>query len=178
MVSIFAIYCSDFYGAMLWDLGGDKASHIFSAWDTAVKLTWSCPRWTKTFLLQQVLCSGVTSARTDILGRYGKFCRGLRTSVSQEIRVLFNFVARDLQCVTAKNLKLVSEGAAGLDPWTAGPVKLKEALQRNQLVSTPPQDAWKLPYLRSLLRQLQEAKYLVQEDRVKHTQNLIDSLVI
>ena len=80
--------------------------------------------------------------------------------------------------VTAKDFKLVSEAAAGLDPWTAGPVKLKEALQRNQLVSTPPQDAWKLPYLRSLLRQLQEAKYLVQEDRVKQTQNLIDSLVI
>ena len=97
--------------------------------------------------------------------------------MSQEIRVLF-FVARDLQCVTAKNLKLVSEAAAGLDPWTAGPVKLKEVLKRNQLVSTPPQDAWKLPYLRSLLRQLQEAKYLVQEDRVKQTQNLIDSLVI
>ena len=97
--------------------------------------------------------------------------------MSQEIRVLFNFVARDLQCVTAKNLKLVGE-AAGLDPWTAGPVKLKEPLQMNQLVSTPPQDAWKLPYLRSLLRQLQEAKHLVQEDRVKQTQDLIDSLVI
>ena len=171
------IYCSDLYGSMLWDLGGDKAAQIFSAWDTAVKLTWSCPRWTRTFLLQQVLSSDMTSARTDILGRYGKFCRGLRTSVSQEIRVLFNFVARDLQCVTAKNLKLVGE-TAGLDPWTVAPVKLKEALQMNQLVSIPPQDAWKLPYLRSLLGQLQEAKYLVQEDRVKQIQNLIDSLVI
>ena len=61
-------------------------------------------------------------------------------SVSQEIRVLFNFVARGLQCVTAKNLKLVGE-TAGLDPLTVAPVKLKEALQMNQLVSTPPQDA-------------------------------------
>ena len=38
------IYCSDFYGSMLWDLGRDKASQIFTALDTAVKLTWSCPR--------------------------------------------------------------------------------------------------------------------------------------
>ena len=86
-------------------------------------------------------------------------------------------MARDLQCVTAKNLKVVGE-AAELDPWTSGPAKLKEALQMNQLVSTPPQDAWKLPYLRSLLGQLQEAKYLVQEDRAKQIQSLIDSLVI
>ena len=45
-------YCSSFYGAMLWDLSGEKAGQVFSAWDTAVKLTWSCPRWTRTFLLQ------------------------------------------------------------------------------------------------------------------------------
>ena len=69
-------YCSAFYGSMLWDLGGDKASQMYSAWDTAVKLAWSCPRWTRTFLLQQVLASGMTSARTDILGRYGKFFKG------------------------------------------------------------------------------------------------------
>jgi hypothetical protein len=169
-------YCSDFYGSMLWDLGSEKASQVYSAWDTAVKLTWSCPRWTRTFLLQQVLACGMTSAKTDILGRYGKFCRGLRTSVCQEVRVLFNLVARDLQCTTAKNLKLV-ENSAGVDPWTAGPGKLKEELEKNQLVDIPPQDAWKLSYLRSLLMQLQQAKHLAQEDRVKYTQDLIDSLV-
>ena len=86
-------YCSDFYGSMLWDLGSEKASQVFNAWDTAVKLTWSCPRWTRTFLLQQVLACGMSSAKTDILGRYGKFCRGLRTSVCQEVRVMFNLVA-------------------------------------------------------------------------------------
>lgn len=90
------IYCSDFYGSMLWDLRGDKASEVYSACDTAVKLTWSCPRWTRTFLLQQALACSMRSARTYILGRYGKFCLGLRTSVCQKVRVLFNFVSRDM----------------------------------------------------------------------------------
>ena len=67
------IYCSDFYGSMLWDLGGDKADQVFNAWDTAVKLTWSCPRCTRTYLLQHVLSPDMFSARTDVLGRYGKF---------------------------------------------------------------------------------------------------------
>ena len=170
-------YCSAFYGSMLWDLGGDKATQMYSAWDTAVKLSWSCPRWTRTFLLQQVLASGMTSARTDILGRYGKFFKGLRASVCQEVRVLFNLVARDLQSTTAKNINLL-KNTAGMDPWMAGPSKLKEALHRNQVVDIPPQDVWKMEYLRSLLRQLQEAKHIVQKDRVTYLQGLIDSLVL
>ena len=91
---------------MLWDLDVEKASQVYSAWDTAIKLSWSCPRWTRTFLLQQVLSCGDTSARTDILSKYGKFFRGLKNSVSQEVRVRFNFVARDLT-TSAKKLKFV-----------------------------------------------------------------------
>ena len=170
-------YCSDFYGSMLWELGGAKAAQVYSAWDTAVKLAWSCPRWTRTFLLQQVLSCGMTSARTDILARYGKFSMGLRTSVCQEVRVLFNLVARDLQTTTARNIKLVRE-SSGLDPWAAGPRKLKETLHINESVAIPPQNTWKIEYTRSLLRQLQKAKYSVQDDRVKYIQGLIDSLVL
>ena len=170
-------YCSDFYGSMLWELGGAKAAQVYSAWDTAVKLAWSCPRWTRTFLLQQVLSCGMTTARTDILARYGKFSMGLRTSVCQEVRVLFNLVARDLQTTTARNIKLVRE-SSGLDPWAAGPRKLKETLHINESVAIPPQNTWKIEYTRSLLRQLQEAKYSVQDDRVKYIQGLIDSLVL
>ena len=130
------IYCSSFYGAMLWNLMGEKASQVFSAWDTAVKLTWSCPRWTRSFLLQQVLSCGDTSARTDILARYGKFSRGLRTSVSKEVRVLYNMVSRDMQTTTAKNRRFI-EAQSGTDPWTVSPVKLKQELHSRQLANIP-----------------------------------------
>ena len=119
----------------------------------------------------------MTSARTDVLGRYGKFAMGLRTSVCQEVRVLFNFVARDLQCTTAKNIKLVRE-TSGLDPWVSGPRKMKEAIDEKLTVDIPPQDSWKVSYLKTLLMQLQEAKHCVHEDRIKYLQGLIDSLVI
>ena len=135
------------------------------------------PKGPRTFLLQKVLSCGMKSARTEILGRYGKFCLGLRISVSQEIRVLFNYVARDLQCTTAKNLKVVRD-MSGLDPWTVGSWKLKEALHKQQLVDIPPQDEWKVRYLKSLLGQLQEAKKVVLEDSIEYIQDLIDSLVL
>ena len=36
------IYCSDYYGSLAgWDLGGDKDSMFFHAWNTHVKLAWT-----------------------------------------------------------------------------------------------------------------------------------------
>ena len=79
---------------MLWNLGGEKASHVYSALVGAIKL-------------KANLYCGVASAETDILGRYAKFFRGLKTSTSQEVQVLFNLVSRDLQSTTGKNLRLL-----------------------------------------------------------------------
>ena len=61
------IYSSSFYGAMLWDLAGEKARQVYNVWNVAVKLTWGCPRATRTFLLQSVLSSGLPSAKADLL---------------------------------------------------------------------------------------------------------------
>ena len=91
--------------------------------------------------------------------------------------MLLDSLLQEVIIYTAKNLKLV-ETLAGVDPWTAGPGKLKEGLERNQLVDIPPQDVWRMTYLKSLLMQVQQANHLAQEDRVKNIQDLIDSLVI
>ena len=90
--------------------------------------------------------------------------------------VLSNFVARDPQTTTAKNIKFV-ETQSGTDLWTVGPGKWKQALHSDQVVDIPGQDEWMVSYLGSLLRQLMEAKYQVQEERTTRIQDLIDSLV-
>ena len=176
IVRALTTYCSSFYGSMLWDLGGEKATQVFSAWDTAVKLSWGCPRWTRTFLLQQVLACDVCDARVNILSRYSTFARNLRTSVSQEVKTLYNLVSRDLQTTTAKNLKFVTR-QSGDDVWEVSPAKLKQDLIKNLTVEIPQQEEWKVRYLGSLLRQRVEANMNVQEDKLKRLQELIDSLV-
>ena len=118
----------------------------------------------------------MVSARSDILGRYGKFSRGLRSSISQEVRVLFNIVVRDIRSTTSQNLNFVKK-KSGLDPISTGTWKLKAALCQAELVEIPAQDMWRIPYTKSLLSQLQVAKYLVQDDKVSYLQMLIDSLV-
>ena len=93
----------------------------------------------------------------------------------QEVRILFNLVSRDLQSTTGRNLKYLA-AQSGTDPWIVGPGELKAALHQNQKVDVPPQDRWRVEYLKSLLRRLVEVKSM-QENDGGLTQLLIDSLV-
>ena len=38
VVKALKVYSNSFYGCNLWDLGGDKAKQVYTAWNTAVKL--------------------------------------------------------------------------------------------------------------------------------------------
>ena len=51
IIKAMKIYCNSFHGSCLWDLQGEKAKQVYSAWDMAVKLIWGCPPWTRTYLL-------------------------------------------------------------------------------------------------------------------------------
>ena len=82
------IYCGSFYGSNLWDLGGDKAKQVYNAWNTTVKLAWGCPLWTRTYMVQQLLCCGQTSTWVDIICVYMKFFHSLRKSACHEVQVL------------------------------------------------------------------------------------------
>ena len=113
------VYCSDYYGSLAgWDLGCEKAATFFNAWNTHVKLTWQVPRNTRTYLLQQVLASGFTSARSAVLARFVSFFRALRVAPSHEVRTIAFLVSRDMRSVTGRNLELVRQ-LSGQDSWAA-----------------------------------------------------------
>ena len=68
-------------------------------------------------------------------------------------------MSRDLQSTTGRNLKFLAT-QSGTDPWSVGPEILKAALHKNQIVDVPPQERWRVGYLKSLLRMLVEAKLI------------------
>ena len=177
ILAAFKVYCSSFYGCMLWDLGGERAGQVFNAWTTAIKLAWHVPRGTRTYLVQKVLAPGMSSARVDILARYGGFFRGLRTSPSHEVRVMANLAARDIRSTTGKNLRVL-EVASGLDPWVYGSARLKEELMEKELVEVPPTDQWRSRYLTSLLEKRQILHYMGDKEEGKAVAELIDSLCV
>ena len=176
VVKSMQIHSTSFYGSCLWDLDGEKAKQVYSAWNQSIKLIWGCPLWTRTYFVQQLLCCGHTSAKVDILSRYVKFFHSLRNSASQEVKILSRYLARDVQSVTGKNLQLV-KSISKLNPWTTSYGKLKEAFVAAEMVEVPEQDRWRLPYLFSLLAQRGDAKHSAVVAEETRLGELIDSIV-
>ena len=85
---------------MHWDLGENRASQVFNSWTTAVKLSWSVPRATITYLVQKVLASGLTNAKVQILARYANFFSSLMKSPCYEVVIMANIAARDIRITT------------------------------------------------------------------------------
>ena len=177
ILSALKLYCSSFYGCMLWDLGGEGASQLYNAWSTGIKLAWEVPRATRTYLVQNVLASGITSAKVDILARYANFFRSLRKSPSQEVSVMANIVGRDLRSTTGSNLKLLEE-SSGLNPWTYDSSRIKMELIAREKVVIPEQDAWRIGYLKKLLEERQMFTYSGEMDMMNQVSDLIDSVCI
>ena len=52
VVRALQVYCTSFYGSILWDLHSEGAKQFFNSWTTGIKLTWDCPRAARTYLVQ------------------------------------------------------------------------------------------------------------------------------
>ena len=167
------LYAGSHYGSMLWDLGSDMATQYYNVWTTCVKLAWQVPRATRSYLVDQLLCCDLTSARMDTLARYARFARGLLVSPSMEVAVMAGVAMRDIRTVTGSNLSLET----GIDPINGSLSKLKYELGLNT-VSAPDLDKWRVDYLGKLLAERGEAFYRADESLVLRLSNLIDSLCV
>ena len=171
-------YCTSIYGSNLYDFDDDEFGMICSAWKTGVKLAWGVHRGCHTYLLQQVLAPGVTSLRVNLLLRFRTFFRSLLVSPSPEVQVAVRLASRDLRSSVGSNLALLRHESGGLDPWTASPGKLKEALVKAEEAVVPVEDVWRIEYMKRLLTERLTHHYNGNKEEEKRTGKLLDSLVI
>ena len=151
------LYAGSHYGSSLWQFDTESAGQYFTSWRTCVKLAWQVPRQTHTYLVDHLLCSDLTSVRSDIFARYIKFVRGLKASPSMEVSVMFGVVAGDVTSTTGKNL-YVLRWETGLDPLATSLVKMKTAIW-SKVAEVPVDDVWRLEYLGKLLEARGDAHY-------------------
>ena len=142
------IFCTDAYGSMLWDLSSDSAESFFKCWNTNVKLVYGLPRNTFTYLVEGYFAETSTSLRNQILKRYAGFFRKLLSSPSREVQFLARVVASDPRSTTNKNLKLLSEKTAMVEPHLFSSERIKAALPVQHV---PEAEKWRLGLLKSLL---------------------------
>ena len=142
------------------------------AWNTSVKLAWDCHRGTHTYFVNHLLGANHKSIEEQLLVRYVKFFKKLRTSKSDKIQLLVNIVSRDIRSTTGKNLNYISRLTA-LDPWTVSEEVIKDSLERDPV---PEEELWRLPLLSQYLKQRKEVEVNMESTEV--ICDLIDSLCI
>ena len=166
------LYAGSHYGSMLWQFQSESAGQYFTSWRTCVKLAWQVPRQTHSYLVDNLLCSGLSSVRCDIMSRYVKFARGLRLSPAREVSVMFGVVAGDVSTTTGNNLNTIRL-ETGLDPLACSLVKVKAELG-GRVVAVPEGDVWRVKYLGKLLQARGEANFEAEDTHQLTV--LIDSL--
>ena len=148
---------------------------VYASWRPSCKLSWDVPRSTRSYLLQEVLQSGITPLRVSLLLRFRNFFRSLLENPSNEVQVLARLAARDIRSSVGSNLALIGQ-ETGLDAWSASPGELRAKLLEKEQLTVPPEDEWRIPYLRKLLEQRRFAFYRGDDKETKMCQNLIDSI--
>ena len=143
------VYCTSFYGSMLYDLYGEEANMIFRCWKTALKLAWGVPRSTFTFLVDHLLAGETPSLRDSILTRYTMFCQNLCRSSNKEIRILANCAVNDTRSTTGSNISKIAK-ETGLDPLASRKCLVRNALYTSEV---PPEEVWRVPLLARLLKE-------------------------
>ena len=167
-------YCGDHYGVMLYDLYDDTSEKYFRCWGTLTKLCWDLPRATHRYFVSNLLSSGHSSVRTNILVRFVNFYRSLLKSRSREVALVASLAGRDKSSTTGINLAKI-HAETGLNPFTVSPKKVRVALEERE-ETVPTQDLWRIPLLQKLLTQ--RCDLVVSCDNTDEINSLIDSLCI
>jgi hypothetical protein len=168
------LYCSSYYGSMLWDLGTVAALQFFNTWAVNVKLAWNLPRGTHTYFLPFLAPESIP-ARVEVMARMVGFFRNLRKSPSHEVVTASLLAGRDLTTTLGMNLRLVEE-ESNLDPWVCSPSRVRTALLAAATKPVPEADRWRPPYLAKLLEHRQQLHYCGLDTQQQATQELIDTL--
>ena len=102
-------YCTSIHGSELWDLISPEAQMVFRAWRTGIKISWNVPRTTHSFLVQDVLTTGVQSLEQMILRNSVGFFQSLLRCPCPEVAVLARIAARDIRSTLGKNIQKIRE---------------------------------------------------------------------
>ena len=169
-------YCTNIHGSVLWDLTSPEAQMVFRAWRTGIKISWNVPRTTHSFLVQDVLTTGVQSLEQRILRNSVGFFQSLLRSPCPEVAVLAKIAARDIRSTLGRNIQKIRE-ITQLDPWTVKKTELHAALEQGLHIEIPKVDSWRPRCLANMLAARSQAFFRADDDEYVRLTSLIDSLV-
>ena len=91
------VYAGHHYGSMLWDLESEIVGQYCRVWNTAVKLTYTVPRSTHTYLVEHLLAVNFLPVKSELMSRYVKFLDSLLNNKSSEVQFLVKTALSDVR---------------------------------------------------------------------------------
>ena len=153
------VYAGHWYGAMLWDIYGEKCGQLYRSWSTCVKLIFDVPRSTHTYLVDSVLAKDFMTVKQQLVGRFIKFFKRIRESLSLEVQIVANVVGRCVRSTTGSNLRRIHL-ETGLDPWVEPYWKVRNKIMKAVIKS---EDGYRVQYLKKLLQSRLDARAQAQD---------------
>ena len=171
-VQAIQLYCSDAYGALLYDFGSDYADSLFKAWNIQVRLDWDTPP--TTWLVEGYFCDKMQGLKTQIMTRYPKFVKKLLDSPSKEVRFLSQELLSDRirRSQLNKNVYYLSS-VTSVNILDYPLYKYKQLQPRK---SVPVSDQWRLGLLSALLNARKSKNFFSLNLNKSQCQDMINSL--
>ena len=173
-VQAIQLYCSDAYGALLYDFRSDYADSLFKAWNIQVRLAWNVPLTTHTWLVEVegYFCYKMQSLKNQILSRYPKFVKKLLESPSKEIWLLSRVLLSDRRSQLNKNVHYLSS-ITNVNILEYPIYKYKQLLPRKLVLVS---DKWRVGLLTSLLHARKTKEFSFLNLNQTQCQDMINSL--
>ena len=119
-----------------------------------MKLAWNInmPRTNHTWMVDNLLCCELPSARERIMAGFVGFLKRMRNSASWEVRIISDMVARDAGSVTGGNI-ISMRKEFKKDPREMTPKELRMMIKGAEV---PSGQEWKMHLLEEMLEERQE----------------------
>ena len=100
------IYCTSFYGSVLWDLDSKGCDKLYKAWNVMIRMTHNLDRKTHRYFIETI--SGCLHPYTFLASRLLKFFQSLQESGRVVIAAMAKMNSKDLRTTLGRNLNSIA----------------------------------------------------------------------
>jgi hypothetical protein len=138
------IYNTSFPGSILWDLTSRNVRMLENSWSLSVRYMWELPFNSHRYFIEPL---GGLHARNMLYSRYVTFVQSAKKSTKMTVQMLLQMVKDDMQTVTGKNIRLISDELETDDIFN---VKKNFVKQKLKFAPARPEDEWKIEFAREI----------------------------
>ena len=147
------VFNTSFYGSVLWDLHCKEADMLYNTWSISMRKMNCLERNTHRYFIEPI--SGTNHIKFALKKRFLNFTKKISSTKKRTAKNIFNLIKNDCRSTTGKNLRTITIECNKIN---ADGLKNKD-IDRMEFCPVPPNDEWRISFLKELLEARDEKKY-------------------